>query len=69
MQNISVTLNKERLNHILALYDISLSELVIKLNKANLKLKNPITKEDIISSESKIKLSLLKKQTKYQAKD
>ena len=61
MQNITVNLNKERLNHVLALYDISLSQLIIKLNKANLKLKKPIAKEDIISSESKIKLSLLKK--------
>ena len=58
---MNVTLNKERLNHILTLYDISLPELVIKLNKANLKLKNPITKENIISHKSEIKLSLLKK--------
>ncbi|MBS3079532.1 ImmA/IrrE family metallo-endopeptidase [Candidatus Pacearchaeota archaeon] len=61
MQNLIVNLNKERLNHILTLYNLPLSELVIKLNKANLKLKKPITKEDIISSENKIKLSLLKK--------
>ena len=60
-RNIDVTLNMERFNHVLNLYDISFSELITKLNTNDPKRKNPFTEENILAPEYKIKISVLKK--------